>query len=142
MQLEPYLFFDGKCEEALNFYKDSFWRRDRGYLALERDAESAQGPPVTAETENRVMHANFNGPGFSFMASDATPGKTYGEGPMSLSIATTELAEAERVFNNLAAGGNVEMPLTDVLGSEVRNAHRQVRNRLDDQCPNSHLAPR
>ena len=77
--------------------------------------KDAQGPPVTPETENRVMHANFKGPGCAFMASDASPGKTYGEGPMSLSIAAADLAEAERVFNNLAAGGNVEMPLTDMF---------------------------
>jgi PhnB protein len=49
------------------------------------------------------------------MASDASPGKTYGEGSISLSLGTNDLADAERVFNRLAEGGNVEMPLTDMF---------------------------
>jgi PhnB protein len=61
------------------------------------------------------MHASFKSRGVSFMASDASPDKKYGEGPISLSIATTDLAEAERVFNGLAAGGNVEMPMADTF---------------------------
>jgi PhnB protein len=77
--------------------------------------KDAGGPPVTAETADRVMHANFKSAGVNFMASDATPGKEYGEGQISLSLSTTDLAEAERVFNRLAAGGNVEMPLADMF---------------------------
>lgn len=61
------------------------------------------------------MHATFRSPGVSFMASDASPGKTYGEGPITLSLGTTDLAEAERVFNALAGGGNVEVPMTDMF---------------------------
>ena len=49
------------------------------------------------------------------MASDATPDKTYGEGPLSLCLGTNDAAEAERVFNRLADGGNVEMPLADMF---------------------------
>ena len=49
------------------------------------------------------------------MASDASPGKVYGEGPISLSVATSDLAEAERVFNGLANGGKVEMPMADTF---------------------------
>ena len=49
------------------------------------------------------------------MASDGMPDKTYGEGPISLSVTTTDLAEAERVFNALAAGGNVEVPMQDMF---------------------------
>ncbi len=114
MQLQPYLLFDGKCEEALNFYKGIFG----GEINLSRWKEMPQGtegPPVTAETENRIMHGDFKADGIAFMASDATPGKTYGEGPISLSIGLSDTAEAERIFNALAAGGNVEMPLQDTF---------------------------
>ena len=116
MQLEPYLFFaDGKCEEALNFYKGVF-KGEIGELSRWKEMpKDAGGPPVTPGTENRVMHASFRAPGVSFMASDASPGKTYGEGPMSLSLGTTDVAEAERVFKNLADGGSVEMPLADMF---------------------------
>ena len=48
------------------------------------------------------------------MASDATPGKKYGEGPISLSLATDDVAEANRIFDGLAKGGNAEMPMQEV----------------------------
>ncbi len=116
MQLEPYLFFTGgKCEEALNFYKGVFNGEIDGLSRWKEMPKDAGGPPVTPETENMVMHANFRAPGVSFMASDASPGKTYGEGSMSLSLGTGDVAEAERVFKNLAEGGSVEMPLADMF---------------------------
>jgi PhnB protein len=116
MQLEPYLFFTGgKCEEALNFYKGVFNGEIEGLSRWKEMPDDAGGPPVTLDTENRVMHATFRAPGVSFMASDASPGKTYGEGPMSLSLGTGDVAEAERVFKGLADGGSVEMPLTDTF---------------------------
>ncbi|MGA8099410.1 MAG: VOC family protein [Candidatus Cybelea sp.] len=115
MQLEPYLLFDGRCEEALNFYKAAFGGEIEGVSRWSEMPKDAGGPPVTPETANRVMHASFKSAGVSFMASDATPGKTYGEGPISLSVSTTDIAEAERVFNYLAAGGNVEMPMADMF---------------------------
>ena len=115
MQLEPYLFFKGNCEEALNFYKDIFGGEIQGLSRWKEMPEGAGGPPVTPETEGRVMHADFRAPGVSFMASDASPGKTYGEGSISLSLGTNDLADAERVFNRLAEGGNVEMPMTDMF---------------------------
>ena len=115
MQLEPYLFFDGNCEEALNFYKNAFNGEIEGLSRWSDMPKDAAGPPVTPETGNRVMHARFKSPGVAFMASDASPGKKYGEGAISLSVATSDLAEAERVFNYLAQGGNVEMPMADTF---------------------------
>ncbi|HET6276252.1 MAG TPA: VOC family protein [Candidatus Cybelea sp.] len=115
MQLEPYLLFQGKCEEALNFYKEAFGGEIDGLSRWSEMPKDSGGPPVTPETANRVMHARFKSPGVSFMASDASPNKTYGEGPISLSVATSDLAEAERVFNYLAQGGNVEMPMADMF---------------------------
>jgi len=115
MQLEPYLLFSGNCEEALNFYKEIFGGTIEGLSRWSEMPPNEKGPQVTPETANRVMHATFRSPGVSFMASDASPGKTYGEGPITLSLGTTDLAEAERVFNALAGGGNVEVPMTDMF---------------------------
>jgi PhnB protein len=115
MQLEPYLFFEGNCEKALNYYKDVFGGEVEGLSRWSEMPKDAQGPPVTPETANRVMHANFRAPGVAFMASDATPEKRYGEGSISLSIGTNNVAEAERVFNLLADGGKVEMPMQDTF---------------------------
>ena len=115
MELVPYLFFTGNCEEALNFYKGVFGGEIVGLQRWKDTPEDADGPQVTPETENRVMHAKFEASSVAFMASDATPGKSYGEGPISLSLNTTDVAEAERAFQGLASGGNVEMPLTDMF---------------------------
>ena len=115
IQLEPYLFFDGTCEEALNFYKEVFGGEIEGLSRWKEMPGDAGGPPVTPETENRVMHAYFKSDGVSFMASDASPGKKYGEGPMSLSLDVGDVAQAQRVFNQLSAGGSVEMPMQDMF---------------------------
>lgn len=115
IQLEPYLFFDGKCEEALNFYKGIFGGEIEGLSRWKEMPGDAGGPPVTPETENRVMHAYFKSDGVKFMASDASPGKKYGEGPMSLSLDVSDAAQAQRLFDALGQGGNVEMPMQDMF---------------------------
>jgi PhnB protein len=115
MHLEPYLVFGGHCEEALNFYKQVFNGEIEGISRWSEMPKDVARTPVTPETANRVMHANFKSPGVSFMASDGMPDKTYGEGPISLSVTATDLAEAERVFNALASGGNVELPMQDMF---------------------------
>ena len=62
------------------------------------------------------MHANFKSPSLSFMASDGRPGKKYAsEGPISLSLGMTDPALAQKIFDALAKGGNVEMPLQDMF---------------------------
>jgi PhnB protein len=114
MELQPYLFFTGNCEEALNFYKKVFGGEIR---ELSRFKEAPPDPdhPVKPEDGERVMHATFKSPDFSFMASDASAGKQYGEGPITLSLGLTDVAAAQRVFDSLAQGGNVEMPLSDMF---------------------------
>ena len=114
-QLEPYLFFDGKCEEALNFYKGILGGEIEGLSRWSEMPADSGGPPVTPETAHRVMHANFKSGAVEFMASDATPGKKYGEGPISLSLAVDDLAQAQRIFGALGEGGNVEMPMQDMF---------------------------
>lgn len=112
MQLEPYLFFTGNCEEALNHYKEVLGGEIVELSRVKDAPADAQMPP---ESANQVMHATFKGPGFSFMASDARPGKTYGEGPMSLSLSLTDADEGQRIFDALSKGGTVEMPMQDMF---------------------------
>jgi PhnB protein len=112
MQVEPYLFFTGKCEEALNFYKGIFGGEVVQVSRFkDMPGEVRREMSVGSEHDNLVMHATFKSPSFSFMASDARPGKEYGEGSISLSIGTSDEAEAQRLFDGLAQGGNVEMPM-------------------------------
>src|SRR5690348_6853930 len=113
MQLEPYIFFYGRCEEALEFYK----RALGGDYELSRFEGSPMADQVPPDFRNKIMHATFTGNGFSFMAADGQPGKTLkaDEGNVSLSLAGSDAAEAERMFNALAEGGNVMMPFGDAF---------------------------
>ena len=112
MKLEPYVFFYGRCEEALEFYKK--------VLGGEYNIIPFEGAPmgheVPADYRNKVMHADFKGPGIGFMASDGPPGKTVDPdaGNISLSLELTSKAEGERIFNALAEGGKITVPLGDV----------------------------
>jgi PhnB protein len=114
MELQPYLFFRGNCEEALDFYKRIFGG-EVTQLSRFKDAPPDPEHPRSPADDQRIMHATFTSPDFSFMASDAQPGKEYGEGPISLSIGLSDVKVAQRLFDGLAQGGNVEMPLSDMF---------------------------
>jgi PhnB protein len=109
MELEPYIFFNGNCEEALNYYKKIFGGEVTS-ISRWKDA-----PPEMGISEDglgdRIMHANFKSPSLNLMGADARPTTQYGDGRISLSLSTTDEGEARRVFDKLAEGGNVEMPL-------------------------------
>ncbi len=105
MQLAPYLFFDGTCEAALNFYEHVFG----GSAERNRwsDAPHAEGMPE--EHKQRIMHATFTAPGLTFMASDseATAGEMQ---RVALSLATRNVDEGARIFAALAEGGSIQAP--------------------------------
>jgi PhnB protein len=108
MQLEPYLSFNGNCEEALSFYSKIF----NGHITVmnryEASPFAAQLPP---ERLKQVIHARFRAPSIRFLASDRY--ESYPEeSRISLSIATPDNAEAERLFAALGEGGAVDVPLS------------------------------
>jgi PhnB protein len=106
MQLAPYLFFDGTCEEALEFYAEVLGGK---ISEINRFADSPMGESMPPEHRDRIMHATFVAPGMTLMASDGSDG--HGEmRRASLSIATADGVEGARVFSALAAGGTVTMP--------------------------------
>ena len=96
MKLEPYVFFYGRCEEALAFYKKVLG----GEYNIIRFDGAPMGHQVPADYQNKVMHATYKGQGFEFMASDGPPGKTVDPdaGNIALSLALSTAAEGERVF--------------------------------------------
>ena len=113
MQLEPYLFFHGTCEEALKFYANCF---DGTIVGLTRFAGSPMEQNVAPEYRDKVMHASLVAGDLKFMASDGNPGSPPdGEDDIALSVATSNAAEGERVFNALCEGGKVEQPLADAF---------------------------
>ncbi|MBV9972254.1 MAG: VOC family protein [Candidatus Eremiobacteraeota bacterium] len=111
MELKPYVFFYGRCEEALNFYKNALGG-DYEVMRVKDSPMVNQSP----DKGNSVMHASFNAPGVSFFASDGQDAKSINadEGNISLALATKE-NEGERVFNALADGGKVTMPIDDAF---------------------------
>jgi len=111
MPVTPYLFFDGRCEEALNFYKKALGAKVEMMM---RYKESPEPPPpgmVPPGSENKIMHSCFRINGADVMASDGcAQGKPKFEG-FSLSVNAKDEAEADRMFKALADGGEVRMPL-------------------------------
>jgi len=115
-QLNTYLFFDGNCADAMRFYE----RTLGGKLTLMTHAESpmaAQTPPGSAD---RIMHARLDFDGGMLMASDWMAGQPYGgmKG-FSLSLIYPTAAEARRMFDTLAQGGQVTMPMDKTFWAEV-----------------------
>ena len=111
MQIQPYLFFDGRCEEALDFYKKALGAEE---VMLMRYKDSPDPPPpgcVPPNSENKVMHCAFRVGGSTVLASDGScKGKPNFQG-FSLSLTVADEAEADRVFAALAEGGQTQMPL-------------------------------
>ena len=111
MKLEPYIFFYGRCAEALAFYQRALGGTYE--VTLIRDSPMREHLPP--ERHAAVMHASFTAPGVSFMASDGRDQKKIDpdEGNISLSLGADDAAEGDRVFAALANGGTVVMPLED-----------------------------
>jgi PhnB protein len=111
-QIEPYLFFDGRCEEALEFYRKAL---DAKIEMLMRNKESPEPPPpgmLPPGSENKVMHASLRIGDSVLMASDGhCNGKPSFQG-FSLSVTARDEAQAKRYFAALSEGGKVTMPLT------------------------------
>lgn len=106
--VEPYLFFDGRCEEALEFYRKALGAEVTALMRYKESPDPAACPPGWG---NKVMHANLRIGQSVVMASDGpTEGKPGFQG-FSLTLSVRSEAEAERLFAALADGGRVRMPL-------------------------------
>jgi PhnB protein len=109
MQLEPYLFFEGRCDEALDFYRRTLGAEIE---AVMRYKDAPKDMPCPADVKpDAVMHARLRIGDTHLMASDGRcGGKAAFEG-FSLSLTPASEAEAKRVFTALGDGGQVQMPL-------------------------------
>ena len=110
MPVTPYLMFNGRCEEALNFYRKALGA-DVGMLMRFKDSPEPPPPGCGPVDGNKIMHAAFQVGGTTVMASDGmTQGQPKFEG-FSLSVNAKDEAEANRMFGALSDGGQVQMPL-------------------------------
>lgn len=107
MHVQPYLFFDGRCDEALEFYKKALGAEVE---MLVRFGESPETPTIEVAAD-KVMHCSFRVGDTVIHASDGNCGNATKFDGFSLSITVASEAEADKVFNALAEGGQVHMPL-------------------------------
>lgn len=117
MQIQPYLFFDGRCEEAIAFYRDALGAEVKMLMRFKDNPDSAQPTSAPPGSENKVMHAAIRIGDSIVLTSDShCAGKPTFQG-FSLSLTAPSTAEAERLFNSLAKGGEVRMPLAKTFFS-------------------------
>lgn len=117
MQIQPYLFFEGRCEEAIEFYRRTL---NAEIVMMMRYKESPDAPPpdkVPPGSGNKIMHAALRIGDTTVMASDGfCSGQTRFSG-FSLSVDAPDATTAERLFTALADGGKVTMPLSQTFFS-------------------------
>jgi len=115
--VQPYLFFDGRCEEAIEFYKCALGA-EVAMLMRYKDSPEPPPPGCAPADSNKVLHVQFQIGETVIMASDGrASGQPKFEG-FALSLSVKTEAEADKTFNALADGGKVEMPLAKTFFSE------------------------
>jgi PhnB protein len=108
MQVQPYLFFDGRCQEAIDFYRQALGAEVLMQMAFKDSPEPTMAPP---EAGDKVMHAALRIGETQVMMSDGMcNGKPTFSG-FSLSLSPPDTATAQRIFTALGEGGVVNMPL-------------------------------
>jgi len=115
--VEPYLFFEGRCEEAIEFYRRALGAEVGMLMRFKDSPEPPQPGSCPPGSENKVMHASFRIGQTTVNASDGRcAGKPSFQG-FSLALRVPAEAEAERLFAALAEGGQVRMPLAKTFFS-------------------------
>ena len=112
--VQPYLFFDGRCEEAIEFYRKALGAEVETLMRYKDSPDPSMCAPGAGD---KVMHASFRIGDSTVLASD---GRSLGQPSFqgfSLSLTVSNEAEAERLFASLADGGQVQTPLTKTFFS-------------------------
>ena len=112
MHIQPYLFFEGRCEEAIEFYRAKLGAE---VVMLMRNNQSPEPHPpgmLPPGSENKVMHASVRIGESTINMSDGMCGSKTAFSGFSLALTLPDDATARRAFDSLAEGGNVNMPLS------------------------------
>jgi PhnB protein len=114
--VQPYLFFGGRCDEALAFYRATLGAEVDVLMRFDESPDPVPAGMLAPGFEKKVMHCSLRIGGTSLMASDGQgPGTTFGGFALTLSVPTA--ADADRVFARLSGGGTVQMPLGETFFS-------------------------
>jgi PhnB protein len=112
MQVQPYLFFDGRCDEAIEFYKKALGAE---VDMLMRFKDAPDQSMVSPESRDKVMHCAFHIGDTQVLASDGRcMGKPNFQG-FALAVTAKDSADAERLFGALSDGGQVQMPMSETF---------------------------
>jgi PhnB protein len=117
MRVQPYLFFEGRCEEAVEFYRQALGAEVTMLMRYKDSPAPAEPGMVPPGAENKVMHMSFRIGETELSGSD---GRCEGQSIMqgfALSLTVPNAAEAEKRFAALSEGGQVQMPLTKTFFS-------------------------
>lgn len=114
--ITPYLFFSGRCEEALAFYTKALGAEVEMLMRFNESPTPTPPDMLQSGFENKVMHASFTVAGARIMASDGCDDKSKFDG-FRLVLTVASDAEAHQAFDALSEGGTVQMPLTPTFWS-------------------------
>ena len=117
MYVQPYLFFDGHCEEAIEFYRQALGANVEMLMRYKDSPEPPQPGMLKPGSENKVMHACFRVGDTAIMASDGHCNGAPNFQGVSLSLTVKTETEADRYFAALGNGGQVRMPLSKTFFS-------------------------
>jgi PhnB protein len=115
--IQPYLFFNGRCEEAVSFYRKALGAEVLMTMRFKESPEPHPPGMVPPGFENKIMHTSFRIGQTTVMASDGCSADKASFEGFSLSLSVPNEKEADRVFAALADGGQVRMPLTKTFWS-------------------------
>jgi PhnB protein len=116
MEVEPYLFFEGRCEEALEFYRSALGAEVTALMRFKDSPDPGMCPPGA---EDNVMHAVVRIGDTTVMVSDGMGTGQLAFQGFSLALSLTDKAEAERFFTALSDGGQVQLPLDETFFSPL-----------------------
>ncbi|AJE97158.1 VOC family protein [Pandoraea apista] len=115
MQVHSYLFFEGRCEEAITFYEKTLGAKRRALMRYSENPGSCPEGMLPPGSENKIMHGEFTLGDSMVMVSDGmVSGKPKFDG-FSLSVDFADVGAAEKAFNALADGGQINMPLGETF---------------------------
>ena len=117
MQVQPYLFFEGRAEEAIEFYKKALGAEVTALMRM-KEAPDGRRPPLPPGSENKVMHAALKIGEAVVMVSDGMVSGKPNFAGVSLAAHAKDGAEAERLFKALSDGGKVQMPMAKTFFAE------------------------
>jgi PhnB protein len=108
MQVTPYLAFNGNCEAAFKVYHQILGGELGDMMTFAGSPAAGEVPP---EWGSKIMHTHLDLDNWAIMGSDCPPGQYDRPKGFSVSLQMSDPAEAERIFNALADGGTIQMPL-------------------------------